>query len=149
MQSHMTHRRDSLPAIRLHSFARNLRSGIVLGLYIATGLSLWATLIRLIGGLGPFEATGTPYGRTIVLYYVGCVLGGSLLGALLPLRRWALGSMLLGILFVMPIYGTFAFVRASQSDQEAPWRITGLLVASILAGGVLGFYAWSHEQRRK
>ena len=135
-------------AVGFLSFARNLRSGVILGVCIATGLSVWVTLIRLGGGTGPLEERGTPYARTIVLYYVGCVFGGVLLGALLPLRRWALGSVLLGILFVLPIYSTFAFSRSLQSDSESPWRIPGVMIVSMLVGGILGLYAWSLERRR-
>ena len=126
---------------------RNVLRGLGVGLFIATGLSAWATVVRLSRGSDPFERAGTPYAKTIFLYYAGFSLGGAVVGALLPLRRWALGSMLLGFLFVAPVYGSFVFLGASPQERFSSWNVLGTLAASIIAGGGLGLWAWSNERK--
>lgn len=76
----------------MREFSHNVRRGLALGLMIATGLSLWITLLRLAFGNGVFEARGLDCWRTVLRYFLGFSVGGVMLGALMPLRRWALGS---------------------------------------------------------
>ncbi len=125
----------------------NLARGLALGLFIATGLTVWITFLRVTQGTAPFEHAGTPYGRTVLLYYAGFVVGGTVLGALLPLRRWALGSMLLGFLFVLPVYASFVVLDATPAERFSSWNVLGTLIASIVVGGGLGLWVWSNEWR--
>jgi FtsH-binding integral membrane protein len=121
--------------------------GLGVGLLVATGLSAWATFLRVWQGVAPFDRLSTPYARTVAVYYVGFGVGGAMLGALLPLRRWALGSMLLGVLFVAPVYAGFVFLHPPTTGLSLSWKILGTLAASVIVGGGLGLWVWSNEQR--
>lgn len=123
---------------------RNMRLGMLLGLWIAAGLSLWALLVRLVIGTAPFEATTFSLGQTVLIYFAGFTTGGLLVGLLSPLRRWAIGSMLLGIVFTLPVYALFT---AAYEKSSVPSSWLGVLVASVLVGGGLGLWVWSNEQR--
>ncbi len=126
---------------------RNILRGAGLGVFIASGLSAWATVLRLSQGTAPFERAGTPYAQTVLLYFVGFSFGGAILGALLPLRRWALGSMLLGFFFVAPVYASFVFLDASPHGRFSSWNVIGTLAASTIVGGGVGLWVWSNEQK--
>lgn len=126
---------------------RNMRLGMLLGLWIATGLSLWALLVRLVVGTAPFEATTFSLTQTVVIYFAGFTTGGLLVGLLSPLRRWAVGSMLLGIVFTLPVYALFTAAYAKDAADPSSWLGPGVLVASVIVGGGLGLWVWSNEQR--
>src|SRR6266550_3208488 len=83
---------------------RNLLRGVGFGLLVATGFSAWVTFVRLVSGTEPFDRLHTTYGAVIELYYAGGFSGGVFIGLLWSLRRWPLGSMLLGIIGVFPLY---------------------------------------------
>lgn len=125
----------------------NIMRGLGVGLFVATGLSVWITFLRLWQGTAPFDRAGTQYGVTVVVYYVAFSLGGIVVGALLPLRRWALGSMLLGMLFVGPVYASFVFLDASPQDRFSRWNVFVTLAATVIGGGLLGLWMWWGEQR--
>ncbi|MGH7654560.1 MAG: hypothetical protein ACREN6_07855 [Gemmatimonadaceae bacterium] len=124
---------------------RNIVRGMGLGVFIASGLSAWATFLRLVQGTAPFERAGTPYAQTVLIYYLAFTFGGAIIGALQPLRRWALGSMLLGVLFVAPVYASFVFLDTSPHGRFSTWNVLGTLAASIIVGGGAGLWVWSNE----
>jgi hypothetical protein len=126
---------------------RNLRSGVLLGLAVAIGLSLWALLVRIVGGTKPFELTTFSYAQTVLVYFIGFTISGALLGLLLPLRRWAIGSMLIGTLFTLPVYAAFAMMFAKASAVRSSWLGPSVLIAALLVGGGLGLWVWSNEYR--
>ena len=133
----------------MQELKRNLLRGLSFGLFVATGLGLWVTFLRVTLGTGPFDDSGVPYALTVLLYFVGCAVGGTLLGALLPLRRWALGSMLLGVLFTLPVYATFLLAHSGLDSFHRGWKLAGLLVGTLIVGGGLGLWVWSEEVRRR
>ena len=118
------------------------------GALVASGFSVWATVIRLWAGPAAFaKPGGTSYPRTVLFYFIGCTVGGTVVGALAPLRRWLLGSMLLGILFMLPVYACFFLV--SQTPRE--WLSSGnfgiMLIVSGLGGSAAGGLWWLDEKR--
>ena len=130
-----------------HVEYRNVLRGLGLGLFIATGLSAWATFLRLSQGTAPFERIGIPYAQAVLVYYGALGLGGAVVGALLPLRRWALGSMLLGFLLLAPMYASSALLYTLHHPRFSTWIALGTLAASIIVGGGLGLWVWSNEQK--
>ncbi len=74
----------------------NLLKGLSLGLFVATGLSAWALLLRTQAGTAPFDRLHTTFTATVVGYYHGGTTGGLLIGLAWPLRRWLIGYALLG-----------------------------------------------------
>jgi len=127
---------------------RNLLRGLILGVFVARGLSLWATVIRFTSGTDHSNASGATYGKTLINYYAGFVIGGLLIGLLLPIRRHAWGSMLLGFLFVLPVYSAF-IVFGSSSNRLDRVDTLGALIISAVAGGGLGLWVWFNEYRSK
>lgn len=61
--------------------------GLVWGMSIALVLSLWVTIIYLIGGSEPFRENGTTYGKTVLIYVAAGVLVGALFGLARPWIR--------------------------------------------------------------
>lgn len=132
-----------------HRRYRNVLRGLGLGVFIATGLSAWATFLRLWQGTAPFQHAGSTYSRTVFLYYAAFITGGVILGLLHPLRRWALGSMLLGFLFVLPVYASFVLIDASPSERFSTWNVCGTLAASLVVGGGVGLWVWLNERNHR
>lgn len=126
---------------------RNMWRGMLLGLWIAAGLSLWALLMRLVVGTAPFEATTFSLTQTVLIYFAGFTTGGLLVGLLSPLRRWAIGSMLLGIVFTLPVYALFAATYAKNATVPSSWLGLGVLAVAVVVGGGLGLWVWSNEHR--
>jgi|SRR6185312_3459881 len=114
---------------------------------MASGLSAWVTLVRLTLGHDAFALNDLSYGRTVCFYFVGFGVGGIALGPLLPLRKWALGSMFLGFIFVLPVYATFIMLRAAPADRFSSWNILGTLFGSLVTGGIVGFWVWSDQKK--
>lgn len=133
----------------MRELKRNLLVGLSLGLFMAAGLSLWITFLRVTLGTAPFDEIGVPYTVTVLLYMIGFGIGGILIGALLPLRRWALGSMLLGMLFTFPVYATFLLAHSGLDGFHRGWKLAGLLIGTLIVGGGLGLWVWSEEGRRR
>ena len=128
---------------------RDLKYGLALGLLIATGLTGWVTFLNSSGGSAVFERAGTTYGTTILIYYLGFSIGGALLGSLAPIRRWAWGSMLLGFLFVLPVYVSVIVLQAPREKWFSTWYIAGVLFRSLLVGGGVGLWVWSNEYGKR
>ncbi len=78
--------------------------GLILGLSLASVLSAWVTLVRLVAGTAPFTRAETTYPALLGLYYGGGLLGGLLIGLAWPLRKWLLGSAVLGVFGIFPLY---------------------------------------------
>lgn len=131
----------------MRHLSHNVLRGLSVGLFVATGLSAWVTFLRLWQGTAPFDRAGTPYGVTVLVYYFAFSLGGVVVGALLPLRRWALGSMLLGMLFVGPVYASFMLIDPLPQDRFVNWNLFATLTATVVGGGLLGLWVWWDEQR--
>jgi MFS family permease len=128
---------------------RNVVLGIGLGLAIATAFTLWVSFLRLTAGTEPFERTGTSYSVTILVYYVGFAVGGLMVGLLAPLRKWPLGSALLGFLLMLPMYSAFVIVKAPRSEWLTPFWILSTLGVSVVGGGALGLWIWREEHGRR
>lgn len=134
--------------IRSASLRRGL-NGLGFGLFVATGLSAWATILRVSQGTGPFDRIGSSYGITVLVYFLAFSLGGVIWGLLAPLRRWLLGSMLLGALLLAPMYLGFSILNRPSPELTTAWRTAASVIASLVAGGLLGVYVWVHERRNK
>lgn len=102
-------------------------------------------------GPGLFERIGIPWLGVVSIYFATLSLGGSLFGALLPLKRWAPGAMLLGFLFVLPMYVALIFLLSLHRESTASFRgslVDGVVVGAIV-GSLLGLFIWIDERRSK
>jgi len=116
-----------------------------LGFVVAAGFTIWVTFLRLTVGTRPFEHLDTTYSATVALYWAGGLVGGLLVGMLLPLRRWPWGAALLGMVGVFPLY--FG-VELTNSTVASAFTLDNLATSAFLAflvGGSAGMWVWLDE----
>src|SRR6266566_284579 len=133
----------------LASLRRNVLLGLGLGAFFAAGFSLWASMIRLAAGPAPFARNGTTYHGVLRGYFGGFLLGGLLIGLLMPLSKFVVGRMLLGAIGVFPVY--LAINMESKPIHE--WFASdNLLLAaflSVVVGGSVGIWSsWDDYKKR-
>lgn len=126
-----------------------LLRGLGLGVFVATGFTVWVTILRISQGTVPFDRVGTAYGDTVLFYYGSFAIGGMLAGVLWPvLHRWLVGWMLLGCIFVAPVYVAFVIVGTSPAGPLSIWKIVGVLFGAVVVGGLVGLRSWSLSRNR-
>jgi hypothetical protein len=116
------------------------------GAAIATGFALWVSLLRIGHGTAPFDRLGTSYVTTIAIYYATLAPAGAIVGLLYPLRRSRFGAMVLGFLFMLPMYAAFVAVKTPSQELFQPFRVLLTILVAALAGALLGYWIWSEEQ---
>jgi hypothetical protein len=124
---------------------QHLLQGVGLGLVIATGFAAWVTFLRLAFGTEPFQRLHTTYGSVVQLYYAGGVSGGILLGLFWPLRRWPLGSALLGFIGVFPFYYGAALLQSPRAEWFTHDNLTSALLLAFLVGAPVGVLYWLRD----
>jgi hypothetical protein len=129
----------------LRLLQRNLVKGVGLGLFLATGFSAWVTFLRLAFGTEAFDRLHTTYGAVVRLYYTGGLSGGILLGLLWPLRRWPLGSVLLGIIGVFPVYYGAFLLESPRAEWFTFNNFTPALLLAFLVGSPVGLLYWLRQ----
>jgi hypothetical protein len=113
----------------------NLVLGALAGVMVAVLISLVAVMMYVLRGPQMFERLGISLTSTIALYFAGGIIGGSLVGLLLPLATWRWGAVLVGIIAAMPVYlGAGVLLGEDLS--------IGIFLA-IIVGGVVGYLTWS------
>jgi hypothetical protein len=127
------------------TLTKNIASGIGIGLFIATGFTAWVTLLRLTVGTEPFERNDTTYEDVVQVYYAGGLLGGLFVGLLWPLHRWVLGSAVLGIVGMFPMYYGFAIQHSPSSEWLSADKLVTGLALSIIVGSAVGTGVWLSE----
>ena len=120
-----------------------------MGTAIATGFTLWVSVLRLTQGTAPFDRLGTPYETTVAIYYLTLPLAGAIVGLLYPLRRSVLGAMALGFLFMLPMYVGFVMVKTPRQEWFEPFRVVLTFGVAALAGSLLGYWIWWDENRKQ
>jgi magnesium-transporting ATPase (P-type) len=137
------HPRETLSASTfLRGVRNNVLKGVGLGLVVATGFTVWITFLRLTAGTAPFERLDTTYAATVELYYAGGLVGGTMVGLLLPLRRSPWGSALLGMLGVFPLYFGVALTNSKRSQAFTLENVGQSAVLAFLVGGAVGVWTW-------
>ena len=126
----------------MKALGRNLGKGIGLGLFVATGFTAWVTFLRLAVGTAPFDRLETTYAQVVQVYYAGGLAGGFLRGLLWPLRRSVVGSALLGVVGVFPMYYGFAIQQSPRSEWFSGNTLATALVLSAIVGSCVGTGAW-------
>ena len=123
---------------------KNALLGLGLGLFVATGFTAWVTFIRLSRGTAPFAANHTTYGQSVLFYYAGLSVGGTLAGSLWPLlRRWAVGWMIMGFVLMCPAYALFLVDDWDALARNPGWMVGGTIVGAAVVGGGVGLQEWS------
>jgi len=122
--------------------ARRVVDGVKLGLLIAAGFSLLATVIIVVGlFVNPQNAALVLRLWLLVVagYAAAGLTAGALIGAIRPLMAWPLGVMLTGILGGFLVYGAIApsaaLIKAMEGSSEptAVWALVAAICA-LMAG---------------
>lgn len=124
---------------------RNLRIGLLFGVVFGGGYSLWICFLWVVGGEQALSQHGFGLMEGIAAYFGGGLVGGTIVGLLLPLRKWAWGAVLLGIALCVPM--SIGIVAVSVSPDRL-WSWSGIPLATgigALIGGVTGWQAWSED----
>jgi hypothetical protein len=122
----------------------NVLHGLVLGLFLATAFSVWITLLRVANGDSLFDRTGTPFWTTVLFYYAGFSIGGVLAGSLWSLlRRWAVGWVIMGFVFIAPVYAMFVIVNRPPAERLSAWNVGATIFGAAVVGGLAGLRIWS------
>jgi hypothetical protein len=108
------------------------------GLLLAGILSIWVLSLAILTGSMTLSVRGTRVGALtiIAVYLAGGGIGGAIVGALLPLVRWRLGSVLVGIIAVLPLAAGITYSLAVASAPGMDW-IT-MIIGAVVLGGILG-----------
>jgi hypothetical protein len=106
--------------------------GVVMGLAMAAFYSVIAIIIYGFGGEAPLEGYNSSLGETLLVYWVGGVLGGAILGALKPVARNIVGAIVVGIVVALPVSAMTMFAI----DRNAPWP--PIAIMAIIFGTIGG-----------
>jgi hypothetical protein len=134
MPDHLRLRRTVLPSVGF---------GLLVGLLY----SMFAGLVRIVSGEGPFRNLGVNYSTVVLGYFIAGFLGGLLAGVAPVLLRTRLGRSFLATVAVYPIATIVCFARPESfvTDMGVPrdriWLAAALLALfiSMIIGTVLGF----------
>lgn len=103
-----------------------------MGLAMAAFYSLIAVVIYGVGGKAPFATHNSSLRETLLIYWVGGVLGGAILGVLKPVARNVVGTIVVGIVVAMPVSAMTMFAF----DKNAPWQ--PIVIMAVIFGTIGG-----------
>lgn len=119
-----------------HVLERALR-GIKWGLMFASVLSLFVTAVYLFGGSAPFSAKGVTWAQVVLLYFAGGIVGGALVGLLLPLASTTtLGAGFVGWLASIPIGAGGAMLVSGPVWSSEHTFLTAFMSLGGIATGI-------------
>ena len=127
---------------------RNILRGVRTGVFIATAFSLVLTLIRVLVGSSAFDRIGASWLEIVAIYFLCLAVGGGAHGALVPLKRFAVGAAFLGFLFALPMYLGLATILRLGMAKVPPFHValTIGIILSALVGGSVGLLTWSKDR---
>lgn len=104
-------------------------------------------LLRAAGADGSGLPPGISLSEQLLLYVIGSLCGGLVVGALLPLSRRPSTSAILGILAVAPYFAAQWWLSEDGSIRSSH-SLVGAAVATVVIGGVVGFWVGLRQQSR-
>jgi len=123
-----------------------VRTGLGWGLAFATCYSGYVLLLWIARGRVVFDRVGMNVWEVILAYYGSGLVGGAIVGALLPLGRSRPGAALLGFLVAFPVLYTLGMFL----EPAAAWGSELLLAAALSAsfvGPLCGLAVWHIDRR--
>ena len=126
---------------------RHVSLGIQVGVLLATIFSAWVLYNHSVAGSRAIERSGATVAGLVLAYYSAGVIGGALVGALIPLARRPGGTILIGC--VTAVIVVFA-LQTARKGSFWNWDRRTILQTTLLGvafGAVCG--AWiAHDLRR-
>lgn len=132
-----SHRYPILRLQRVAPIGQRVATGAMKGLMVAAGIAILASIPIGIGLLSPASRSETLRVAPLVYagYAVGGLAAGGLIGALRPLTRYPAGTILVGILGGMCVYGAvMPAVAATRPVKGAGEAALVALIGGLLAG---------------
>lgn len=111
---------------------RNVGVGVLVGIFVAAAFSAIASVFYAIEGPDGLDRSSVPLVQILGAYFGSGVVGGALVGWLLPYSGNLVGAVVVGIVGLLPFYLSLAFTIGSP-------LIDGLMIA-IPMGGYCGYY---------
>ena len=121
--------------------------GAFFGLVLGLMYSALALVIYLTRGSEPFEANEITLFSTVMIYLLGGLLGGSLMGLLSPLSRTRPGSIAVGMLAFLPVTLGFAFISEGAPSRWDNAVVFASMMTAVLLGGWTGYLFWGWFRR--
>jgi len=132
---------------------KNVQWGVVWGLGTAAFLTLVAapfSVARWLFSLDSASARGLPFLRILIVYLIGALAGGALLGAMRPILRWWAGRRTVGMLVGIPVAFSVRLVVYGpdgwSSMEVEKWLVTGLIWGFVMSFGPEN---WSRDADRE
>lgn len=124
----------------------NVRTGVFIGLLMATGYLGWVSIVYVLGGAEAFSSHNVTYLLMVLTYYAVGVVGGAIVGLALPWVNHPFVAILVGILVGWVFF--FAIELASSGPVwrwgRGDWRNVAVLGALLGApGGLIAQRTWS------
>jgi hypothetical protein len=112
------------------SLSPNLSWGIRRGLGIASLFSAYVVVIALMQRSIWFDAYGANVFQLVLVYLLGGLFGGAIVGALRPLNATAAGGALIGALASIPFWsGTLLLLIGAPTRWDTgDWVVLAILV---------------------
>jgi hypothetical protein len=124
---------------------RDLRWGIGWGLFAGVFYSLVAFAIYAFQGSRPFESKGITLGSTLMVYIVGGLIGGTVVGLLRPLAKQRAGAMIVGVITMIPVSIGFVFILFGPMSRWGGGELFGVLFTAVFLGGYGGWEFWEPQ----
>lgn len=116
--------------------------GVLWGLAAALITSVVAVAQYMITDGRAFDTHGITLGKVIALYFIGGIVGGAIVGLLLPLTKWRLGASVVGMVALAPFYIGIALALGHKDIYSG-------LIAAVAIGGVAGYGISSGSEKSK
>lgn len=131
------------------STARDVRSGVVGGLAVATLYCLWIAAIYVFRGPAAFERQGVRFGSLLLTYLTIGIVSGALVGLLKPLARWKSGAYAVGLIAGAPVaIGLAVCIKGMPSNWDADEAFV-IPILSVVAGLAIGSEIWKASLARR
>jgi hypothetical protein len=125
----------------------NVPIGVIIGIITAVVYSIVAVLIYLFTGGRAFVEIGASLPMTVLVYFGGGILGGAIVGSLLPFTERRIGSVFVGVVGGIPVAAGVVWLLEGPiiGWGQIEWETVFFLAAFLGGGG--GFFLWTPPKR--
>ena len=127
---------------------RDVQTCVIVGLVMASIYAMYAIGLYALEGPRPFEQNGTSIAVVLATYYAAGVIGGGVVGLLMPFTASIVGSAAVGVLVAF-----ISFFGIAIANEGPAWRWSSavwvqLLIFAFLFGTTLSL-GWRNITGRR